>query len=210
VHQRLLARYDIGGWHWRVDTPALEICLGAILVQHTNWANVERALAKLREAKAISLETIDALSEAALAELVRPAGTPIPKARRLKAFADLARRAGGLEALLAKEPAELRLLLLATYGIGPETADAIRLYAAGKPVTVHDAYTARLFRRIGIGPERDGYDAWQAWLDAELPKDLSVRWANHAAVVLHCKETCLVRPRCDGCVLADICSFAGR
>src|SRR4030095_9602241 len=90
VHDRLAAHYDIGGWHWNTETLAFDICLGAILVQHTNWANVERALVKLRAAGVDSMEAVAARAEEELAELVRPSGTPRPKARRLQAFAGLA------------------------------------------------------------------------------------------------------------------------
>ena len=166
VHERLIDRYDVDRWHWQDDTPPLDICLGAILVQHTAWSNVERALAALRAARCFSLEAIASLPEDALARIVRPAGLPLTKARRLQAFSLLARAEGGLPALLSKPPLALRPLLLATPGIGPETADVILLYAARAPVTVPDAYTVRLCRRLGLGPERDGYDRWQAWLIA--------------------------------------------
>jgi endonuclease-3 related protein len=207
VHERLTARHDVSVWHWNAQTPALEVCVGCILVQHTSWANVEKALTNLRAAGALSFEALDALSEEVLAALVRPSGTQVTKARRLKAFLTLAREAGGLEALLSLPVDELRPRLLATYGIGPETADAILLYAAGAPVVVHDAYTARLMRRIGLGPEKHNYAAWQAWLDERLPAARAFRWANHAAIVLHCKETCRVRPKCGACPLLDLCQF---
>lgn len=207
AHECLVSHYDIDRWHWRNDTPALDICLGAILVQHTSWANVEKALANLREAGSDSLEAIAELAEEDLAALVRPAGTPLTKARRLKAFAHLTLSRGGFEGLFSRPVDELRPLLLATHGIGPETADVILLYAARTPVVVHDAYTARLLRRLGIGPHRDGYDAWRAWLDERLPPDLDFRRRNHAAVVVHCKETCRVKPRCTVCPLAHLCEY---
>ncbi|HEU0075805.1 MAG TPA: endonuclease [Dehalococcoidia bacterium] len=207
AHERLLAHYDIDRWHWREDSTATDICLGAILVQHTSWTNVEKALAKLREAGAASFDAIAALTEEEVAALVRPSGTPTVKARRLKVFAELVLTRGGFEGLFALPTPELRALLLSTYGIGPETADVILLYAARRPVIVHDAYTARLCRRLGIGPAGDGYDAWQSWLDERLPDKLAFRWQNHAAVVVHCKETCRVKPRCEGCPLRDVCRF---
>ena len=89
----------------------------------------------------------------------------------------------------------------------PETADVIVLYGARQPVIVHDAYTARVIRRVGSGPERDGYEVWRAWLDARLPADLASRWRGHAAIVVHCKETCRVKPRCSVCPLADFCEY---
>jgi endonuclease-3 related protein len=208
AHERLLAHYDVDRWHWQEDSTATDICLGAILVQHTSWTNVEKALANLRAAGADSFEAIASLGEDEVAALVRPSGTPSVKARRLKAFAELVMSNGGFEGLFSLPAGELRTLLLDTYGVGPETADVILLYAARRPVIVHDAYTARLCRRLGLGPDADGYEAWQAWLDARLPDDLDFRRRSHAAIVIHCKETCRVKPRCEACPLREVCAYA--
>ncbi len=199
--------HDINVWHWRPETPAMDICLGAILVQHTAWTNVERALTNLRRLNPLSLEALAEMPEAELGQLVRPAGMPLTKARRLKAFANLAGEAGGIEALLGESVSRLRSRLLGTAGIGPETADVILLYAAKAPVVVHDAYTARLFRRLGLGPEQDSYNAWRDWLDRTLAQGLALRQANHAAIVLHCKELCRTQPKCDRCSLLTRCPF---
>lgn len=202
---RLDAAYDYSGWHWQPHTPPEEICFGAVLVQHTNWANVERAFARLRAAGALSLEAILRLPEDELAELVRPAGTPLAKARRLRALAQLAADHGGLDRLLALPADELRARLLATHGVGPETADAIVLYAAGRPSFQVDAYTVRLFHRLGLGPESDSYDTWQRWFEAALPPDVETYQRYHGLIVLHGKETCRPRPRCGGCCLLEMC-----
>ncbi len=207
ANERLQKRYDIDRWHWRQDATATEICLGAILVQHTSWTHVEKALARLREAGAASFEAIAALGEDEVADLVRPSGTRNVKARRLKAFAELLMSRGGFEGLFSLPTPELRALLLSTYGVGPETSDVILLYAAHRPVVVHDAYTARLCRRLGLGPEANDYDAWRDWLDERLPGEVEFRWRNHAAIVVHCKETCRVKPRCGECPLRDVCSY---
>lgn len=204
-------------WHWREDTPPLVQCLSAILVQHTNWANVDRALARLEAAGLLSLAALSACSEEAPAEVIRPAGTPFTKARRLKAFAALVRQeAGGdLHRLLALPVGELRAKLLATPGIGEETADAIALYSAGKPVFVIDAYTRRLFRRLGLGPESERYGAWQRWFEERLrasvpASDLVPLYRRyHAFIVLHSKRVCRAKPRCDRCVLRGMCRTAG-
>jgi endonuclease-3 related protein len=207
AHERLLAHYDIDRWHWTDATTPFEVCAGAILVQHTGWVNVEKALLNLRTAGVESLEALALTSEDELAVIVRPVGTPLTKARRLKAFAELALGNGGFEGFFAMPASKLRPLLLATPGIGPETADVILLYGARAPVIVHDAYTARLMRRLGLGPERDTYESWQSWLDARLPKDGAYRRRHHAAIVVHCKETCRTRPKCHVCPLAAVCAF---
>jgi endonuclease-3 related protein len=210
AHERLLAHYDIDRWHWRDDTPAYDICVGAILVQHTAWANVEKALANLRGAGVDSIEALCALDDAELAALIRPSGTPAVKTKRLRAFCDLVTSQGGFAGLFDRTPDELRAMLLGTYGIGPETADVICLYAARHAVVVHDAYTARLCRRLGTGPESNSYEAWRMWLDQALPASLDFRARNHAAIVVHCKQTCRVKPKCVVCPLQDLCEYRQR
>lgn len=198
------------GWHWWPDADPFEVITGSILVQNTAWTNVERALDRLREARALSPSAMAALPEAVLEELVRPSGQYRQKARKLRAFLVLAERHGGLEALLALPAATLREELLATWGIGPETADAIAVYAAHKPAFVIDAYTMRLFARLGVGPvaSRD-YATWQAFFVANLPEDRDL-WARyHALIVMHCKHLCRKRsPKCGECTLAARCLFA--
>jgi endonuclease-3 related protein len=205
IYRRLEAACGVDRWHWRADSEWFDVCAGAILVQHTAWANVEKALARLREAGAFSLRAVVSLPEEELAELVRPAGMPLQKARRLKAFAALVERHGGAEGLFALPTDQLRAALLGTYGVGRETADAVLLHAAGRPVFVVDDYTVRLFRRLCLGPEESRYDTWQRWFQERLPEDRELFRRYHAAIVLHCKVTCRARPRCAGCCLLDVC-----
>lgn len=208
------------GWHWWPDADPFEVCVGAILVQNTMWTNVERALDRLRAAGALDPQVMAALPGEELEELVRPSGQYRQKAKKLRAFLDLAESHGGLELLLAVEPIVLRERLLATWGIGRETADCIVCYAARQPALAIDAYTIRLFSRLGIGPRSAAYDEWQAWMleilererlkaaHPESPRDLYARY--HALVVMHCKHLCQKRaPRCGECELRDHCSFPG-
>ena len=48
--------------------------------------------------------------------------------------------------------------MLSIWGIGPETADSILLYAYNKPYFVIDAYTRRVFIRIGILNGKECYE----------------------------------------------------
>jgi len=132
------------------------------------------------------------------------------KARRLRAIADSIEGAGGLDAFFALSDGELRERLLATHGIGPETADAIMLYAAGRPAFVIDAYTRRTFRRLGLGPAEDGYGAWQRFFVEGLQDVASVELFQryHGHIVLHGKELCRSTPRCVPCPLLPHCSDA--
>ncbi|HXG41830.1 MAG TPA: endonuclease III domain-containing protein [Dehalococcoidia bacterium] len=205
VYRRLYQAYGPQGW-WPAQSP-FEVMVGAILTQAAAWTNVERAIERLRAAGALSPEAILALPDEELAALVRPAGYFNAKARKLKALCRLIVDgfAGDVAAMLAHDPEDLRSRLLATYGIGPETADSILLYAAGRPYFVVDAYTQRLFRRLGLGPPRNGYHDWQAFFMAHLPRDAALYNEFHALVVRHGKERCRARPRCLGCPALEIC-----
>jgi endonuclease-3 related protein len=206
------------GWHWWPDADPFEVCVGAILVQNTMWTNVERALDRLRQANALDPGAMSALPHAELEELVRPSGQYRQKAKKLRAFLDLAETHGGLERLLGVESPLLRERLLATWGIGRETADCIVCYAAHQPALAIDAYTMRLFSRLGIGPQSVAYDEWQSWMlehldrerlqagHPEPPRDLFARY--HALIVMHCKHLCQKRaPLCADCELRARCPF---
>jgi endonuclease-3 related protein len=123
VYQRLRARFGHAGW-WPGDSP-FEVCVGAVLVQNTAWANVERTLDGLRRRRLLSFRALHRLSASRLAPLLRPSGTFRVKARRLRAFLDFvsSEYGGRVEAMRSQELSLLRRKLLAVPGIGPETAD---------------------------------------------------------------------------------------
>ncbi len=194
------------GWHWWPDVDPFEAIVGAILVQNTSWTNVEHALDLLRSAGALSPVVMASLPTEALEPLVRPSGQYRQKTKKLQAFLALVARHGDLDQLLALEPGPLRDELLATWGIGAETADAIIVYAACKPAFVVDAYTQRIFSRLGLGPASTAYDDWQRFFAGQLPVDRDF-WARyHALIVMHAKHLCLKsRPKCTECALLSRC-----
>ncbi len=205
VYRRLYAAYGPQRW-WPGETP-FEVIVGAILTQAAAWTNVEKAIANLKVAGALSPEGLARLGEGELARMVYPAGYFNAKARKLKAFVEMLGDSfgGDLQRMLAAPVEKLRPLLLATHGIGPETADSILLYAVGRPVFVVDAYARRLFSRLGIAPDRDSYDAWQALFDANVKPDAALFNEYHALIVRHGKERCRRLPVCDGCPLLAGC-----
>jgi endonuclease-3 related protein len=216
VYRRLLARFGHAGW-WPGESP-FEICVGTILVQNTAWVNVERTLDLLRARSLLSFEELGRIGAAGLAPLLRSSGTFRVKARRLRAFLDfLGTEYGGrVEKMRAEGPETLRRKLLAVPGIGPETADSIALYAAGKPLFVVDAYTQRVFSRLGLlrgdcaCPRRPaGYEQVQRFLMGHLPLDAALYNDYHAQIVRLGKDHCRPRPRCSGCPLDDLCPKRG-
>ncbi len=209
IYRRLHVAYGPQHW-WPGETP-FEVIVGAILTQSAAWANVEKAIANLKAAGVLSPEGLAGLSEGELARLVYSAGYFNAKARKLKAFVALLsqRFDGELERLLAAPVEELRPLLLATHGIGPETADSILLYAAGRPVFVIDAYTRRSFSRLGLTPGHDSYDSWRALFMENLEADAALFNEYHALIVRHGKEVCRRQPRCEVCPLREGCPTGG-
>jgi endonuclease-3 related protein len=149
-----------GRQHWWPADTAFEVIVGAYLTQNTAWTNVERALTNLRAAQALSIAGIRDMRLAKLERLIRPSGYFRQKARRLKTFVALLDRKYGssLERLFSQPTAQLREELLSLNGVGPETADAILLYAGNHPVFVVDAYTRRILERHKILPEKTEYE----------------------------------------------------
>ena len=196
-------RKHFGHQHWWPGDGALEICVGAILTQNTHWANVERAIANLKAARCLSVRKLHAQPQAALARLIRPAGYFNVKARRLKNFiADVVGQAGGsIKRYLDRPVAELRQRLLAVSGIGPETADSIILYAAGKPSFVVDTYTHRILSRHGLADAACNYPAIQAMFEQALPRRVALWNDYHAQLVATGKHFCRPKAACDGCPL---------
>jgi endonuclease-3 related protein len=202
LYEAMLAHFGPQGW-WPGEG-ALEICVGAILTQNTNWANVERAIANLRAANAMDVRTMLALESAELAELIRPAGYFNVKARRLRSFLQaMANETDGDVAafLTAPSPKRLRERLLAIHGIGPETADSMVLYAAELPTFVVDAYTMRILQRHGLIAESARYEEVRELFQSSLPPDVQLWNEYHALLVATGKHFCKPTPRCGGCPL---------
>ncbi len=209
IYERLRRAYGPACW-WPGRT-RLEVCLGAILTQNTAWSNVERTLRGLRARRLLSFRALDALPASRLAPLLRSSGTFRVKARRVRAFLDLlGREYGGRVGRMAhQEPMRLRRQLLGVPGIGPETADAITLYAAGHPVFVVDAYTRRVFERLGMLRGGESYDAVQAFCERRLPRDAALFNDYHAQLVRLAKEACRRRPLCGRCPIEPLCEKRG-
>jgi len=207
IYQKLMDRYGPQHW-WPADDP-FEVIVGAILTQSAAWTNVEKAIANLKEAEALSPVVLRQLSQSELARLIRPCGYYNAKALKLKAFAQWLGKNynDDLDTLFAGGIAHLRRQLLSIHGIGEETADSIILYAANKPIFVIDAYTRRIISRIGTAPDRNSYSAFQSLFMDNLPPDAKLLNEYHALLVHLGKNVCRKQPLCPHCPLNNICRF---
>ena len=207
IYRRLMDGY--GPQHWWPAEEPFEVMVGAILTQSAAWVNVEKAIANLKSARALSPEALRNIPLDRLSSLVYPSGYYNAKALKLKSLVDWLEEFcnNDLGRVFAGDATRLRQQLLSVYGIGPETADSIILYAANKPVFVIDAYTRRIISRIGLNPDRNSYSAWQSLFIDNLPAETELFNEYHALLVCLGKNICRKRPLCQQCCLRRICDF---
>ncbi len=204
VYRRLLESFGPQDW-WPVRNgfkpPSLEVCLGAVLTQNTSWRNVEKALESMKKAKCNTLEKVSGTPQRELERLVRSAGFYRQKAERVRTLVRFMVSKGSGFRKVGREE------LLDIKGIGPETADSILLYACNRPFFVIDAYTRRVFSRLGVVKGSEGYEELREMFEHALPRDADVYREYHALIVELGKRYCKKRPVCEGCPLSRSCSF---
>ena len=207
--QRLMEMFDLmlnhfGPQNWWPAETDLEVMVGAVLTQNTNWKNVERAIENLKDKGLLSVANLNATPNSELAHLIRPAGYYNIKAKRLKnlMYFIAERYQADLSMFMEDDTQTLRQGLLSVNGVGPETADSILLYAAHRTVFVIDAYTYRILSRHGmISEEQATYDGLQDLFIDHLPEDASLFNEFHALIVQTGKNYCKRKPLCDRCPL---------
>ncbi len=194
----------LGPQHWWPGRTAFEVVVGAILTQNTAWRNVEAAIGNLRRERLLSSAAIEAVPLRRLERLVRPSGYFRQKARKLKAFCAFLRNQyrGSLKRMFAAPTTVLREQLLGIWGIGPETADSILLYAGEHPVFVVDAYTKRLLARHGWADETQTYEDVRWMFERQFPGETKRFNEFHALIVQAGKRFCRKsEPNCSECPL---------
>jgi endonuclease-3 related protein len=224
IYEELFKRFTPQHW-WPAEEP-FEVIVGAILTQSTAWTNVEKAIANLKTAGALSPAALRYIPEEKLAALIRPSGYYNVKTRKLKAFVEWfgGRHDDSLQKMFSGDTTLLRRELLDVYGIGEETADSIILYAGNKPFFVIDAYTRRIIDRVGLTPEnpvslspsptrgkgkknrmnyRHSYADYQSLFMSNLPPDAALFNEYHALLVRLGKDFCRKKPHCEECCLNE-------
>ena len=172
-----------------------EIIVGAILTQNTSWKNVEKAIFNLNKAKVLDIKKTKTINQKKLASLIKPSGYYNQKAERLKIAAEF----------FSKNKSPSREQLLEVKGIGPETADSILLYAFNQPIFVIDAFTKRIFSRIGMCKSKCKYNELQDIFHKELPKAYKLFNEYHALLVELAKSNCTKKPSCKTCIISKFC-----
>lgn len=143
---------EIGPTNWWPADSKAEIICGAITIQNTNWRNADKAVANLRAATRFKPAAIRAMQLDELEKLVRPAGFFHNKAKSLQAiFSWLKQWDNDYDQIRDYFNDQLRPSLLKLRGIGPETADVLRLFVFDQACFVADKYARTLFEKMGAG-----------------------------------------------------------
>ncbi len=181
------------------ENDIFEIAAGAVLTQNTNWRNASSALDSLIKTGLLNPEKILETEATGLAEIIRASGYYNQKAVKLKGLAALMINLG------TREPT--REDLLSVWGIGPETADSIMLYAFNKPYFIIDTYTRRVLSRFtGIDEINSAdYDELRVSVERVFRTDINSWQEYHALIVKHAKKFCSKAIRCTGCPLSQKC-----
>ena len=210
--QQVLIRYfekllhSLGPQGWWPARTRIEIILGAILVQNTAWQNAALAIAKLKENNLLTLAKLMRASITELETSITSAGFYRQKARTISNFLAWLETScrGSMRVMFARPADELRSQLLKIKGFGPETVDAILLYAGGHPYFVADAYTRRILARHGLVSAKSGYADVQEFLRHHLPPDPALFNEYHALLVEVAKRYCKRQAAlCERCPLEE-------
>lgn len=207
IYYKLNSYFEAQNW-WSSET-RYEVVIGAVLTQNTSWRNVEKALENLKEEHLIDEYKILNTDIEKLKELIKPAGFYNIKSERLKNITKYIIDNYKSTDNLAKIENDIYILrneLLSIKGIGKETADSILLYALDKPIFVIDAYTRRIFSRLGLIDKNADYDEIRLVFENNVLQDVNIYKKYHALIVELGKNYCKKKnPQCDKCPLCLLC-----
>jgi endonuclease-3 related protein len=186
------------------ETPSqrYEIILGSILTQNTTWKNVQGIIRTLYINGLLDVGKIIDIPYKELTQMIKPSGYFNQKAKKIKVISQFFSVSNYLKE--GKYPERDKLLEL--WGVGPETADSILLYAFKKPYFVVDAYTKRILSRLGYILQDESYKEVQDFVSEKLNQSTELYNEFHALFVMHAKEHCRKKPICEKCPLKKNCS----
>ena len=178
IYRQLYKRY--GPQYWWPGDSREEVIIGAILTQNTNWKNVERAIGNLKKNKLINFCKLAKIKKEKLATLIKSSGYHNQKAKKLKLAAEFFTN--------IEHQIPTREQLLNIWGIGPETADSILLYAYSQPQFVVDTYTKRIFSQLKLIKSNAKYQDIKEFFESQLPRESKLFNEYHALIVRAGKE----------------------
>jgi endonuclease-3 related protein len=184
-----------------------EICVRIILTQRTTWQSVMSIIQKLKQKKMLNVETLASIDLQTLEYLLRPLGLSKRKAGCLKKFSEycLEHYEGDLEKWFKKNEKEIRKELLQIPGIGKETADAILLAGAEKPVIPIDTYLKRILTRTGVIKKNMKNSEIKEIIKNEIGSKTENLRTLRLLLIELAQKYCRNRPLCEKCPLNLYC-----
>ncbi len=206
IYRMLLNHYGPRGW-WPGES-RLEIIVGAILTQAVAWNNVEKAISNMKIKNLFTFQSLLDIAEEELAALIKPALYNRQKAKKIKFMINFIDKEYNreLDSMFKTTLPQLREELLGIWGIGPETADSILLYAGDQPIFVVDAYTMRIFKRLGMVDENITYQQMQDFMHANVEANTYIYNEYHALLVALGANCCKKNHAdCSLCPISSLC-----
>lgn len=186
--------------------PIIDEIIATVLSQHTSDLNSERAFDQLK-AEFPTWEQVVAADSDRVAAAIRSGGLADTKARRIKQIlAVIAEREGrvDLTRLYDLDDAAVEEYLTSLPGVGPKTAACVLVFSMGRDAFPVDTHVHRIATRLGwVAPGTSADRAYRSLTQLVPPE---IRYDLHVAFIAHGRTVCKAQnPRCDVCVVHDLC-----
>jgi len=182
-------------------TSAFELLIAVVLSAQATDKGVNKAT-RILFPEANTPDAILALGEAQLRSFISSIGLFNSKAKNIIALC---------HKLIAEHNGEVprdRAALEALPGVGRKTANVILNTAFGEATIAVDTHIFRLANRIRLAPGRTVLEVEKKLL--KMTPKAYLKDAHHL-LILHGRYVCTARkPRCEECVILDLCEFPGR
>jgi endonuclease-3 len=205
--ESLFGNVTFGDNYWRERNEPFWLVAETILSQNTSSANSRAAFRSLFS----QYQTIEAVSLADVHDIertIKQAGLYKAKARSIRAVASeiLDKYEGNTWSFIGGSYQSARERLQKVLGIGPKTADVVLVFARDFDIIPVDTHVFRVSRRIGLAPQKGGYDTVKMALEDEIPP--GKRKFAHLALIRLGREICVARgPQHGKCPLTDLCDY---
>lgn len=201
IIRRLKRKYPVARTALNFTTP-LELLVATILSAQCTDERVNQVTAELFEKYRTAEDYVRApLSE--LEQAIRPTGYYRAKAKTIQAACRMIAEEFGGHVPRTMED------LLRLPGVARKTANVVLQNAFGIPSgIVVDTHVMRVADRLGLTKEKVR-EKIEADLMSLVPQTEWIGFSHR--LIFHGRETCAARrPRCQECVLADLCPYPGK
>ena len=201
-----LLEQEYGPRQWQSDRDPIDVLIGTILSQNTSDTNSGRAFTSLK-ASFGSWEAVAIAPAEHIAEVIKSGGLSQIKAVRIKqVLGQIEKEQGGisLDSLKSMNISETEDYLIRLPGVGHKTARCVLLFSLAKPSLPVDTHIFRVCKRLGLIDSRASIEKAHSLLQELTPP--SKVYQFHVHMIEHGRRICHARqPRCNLCILIDIC-----